>query len=249
MSMPEVVTSTANASTAPTAIRIRLTPRPMRLSFRWGTWAVRCPGRLDGRQRPRPGCKRSRPRHGYGPAARAHGARELPMLLPARRLVRLVEPDVEEVPEVAAAHLLGEGDELPRGDAAEAILLRPAAHDAEEREVADLLAQRLQRHPAAVIDRAVEQERRRTRVPEAAPESDVLRRPVVELVEPLRRRLVALVLAPDPLRPRGEPLVQPDVRPSGEGDRIAVPHVGQLVGERRLVGHPVEDRLRLRLQR
>ena len=50
-------------------------------------------------------------------------------------------------------------------------------------------------------------------------------------------------------RPGGEALVQPDVRPLGQGDRVAEPHVGDLVHERRLVGDVGEVRLRLRLER
>ena len=62
--------------------------------------------------------------------------------LPAawRRLVRLVDPHVEEVRQILAAHLLGERDELRRRDGAVAVLRRPRAQQVEEREVADLLA-------------------------------------------------------------------------------------------------------------
>ena len=145
---------------------------------------------------------------------------------------------------------LGRRDEAGRRDVAEAVLLRPAPHQSEERRLADLLAQRLEGHRAAVVDRPVEEERRVTGVPRrGVPERQVLRRRVVELLEPLRRGLVALVLAPDPLRPRGEALVQPDVGPLGQRHRVAEPHVRELVHERRLVGHPVEVRLRLRLER
>ena len=139
---------------------------------------------------------------------------------------------------------------LGRRDVAVPVLLRPAPHQREERRVADLLAQRLQRHCAAVVDRPVEQEAGVARIARRrVPEQRVLRRGVVELLEPLVGGLVALVLAPDPLRPRGEALVQPDVRPHRERDRVAEPHVRELVHERRLVRHPVEVRLRLRLER
>jgi len=62
--------------------------------------------------------------------------------LPAawRRLVRVVDPHVEEVREVLPADLLGERDELRRRDGAVAVLRRPGAQQVEEREVADLLA-------------------------------------------------------------------------------------------------------------
>ena len=81
------------------------------------------------------------------------------------------------------------------------------------------------------------------------PEQRVLRRGVVELLEPLGSRLVALVLAPDPLRPGGEAFVQPDVGPLRQRHRVAEPHVRDLVDERGLVGHVREVRLRLRLER
>jgi hypothetical protein len=62
--------------------------------------------------------------------------------LPAagRRLVGLVQPHVEEPRQVLPADLLGERDELRRRDGAVAVLRRPRAEQAEEREVADLLA-------------------------------------------------------------------------------------------------------------
>jgi len=62
--------------------------------------------------------------------------------LPAagRRLLGLVQPHVEEPRQVLAADLLGERDELRRRDRAVAVLRRPGAEQAEEREVADLLA-------------------------------------------------------------------------------------------------------------
>ena len=62
--------------------------------------------------------------------------------LPAagRRLLGLVQPHVEEPRQVLAADLLGERDELRRRDRAVAVLRRPGAEQAQEREVADLLA-------------------------------------------------------------------------------------------------------------
>ena len=81
------------------------------------------------------------------------------------------------------------------------------------------------------------------------PEQRVLRRRVVELLEPLCGGLVALVLAPDPLGPGGEAFVQPDVGPLRQRHRVAEPHVRDLVHERRFVGDVREVRLRLRLER
>src|SRR6185503_5626717 len=125
--------------------------------------------------------------------------------LPARRLALLVEPRVEELPQALARDPFRVRDELRRRHVAVAVLRRPVADDPREGEVPDLLPQRLQRHPAAVVDRAVEEERRRARDRRRrVPERRVLGRRAVELLEPLRRALVPLVLAPDPLRPRRE---------------------------------------------
>jgi hypothetical protein len=62
--------------------------------------------------------------------------------LPAawRRLVRLVDPHLEELRQILAADPLRERDELGRRDGSVAILRRPRAQQVEEREVADLLA-------------------------------------------------------------------------------------------------------------
>jgi hypothetical protein len=62
--------------------------------------------------------------------------------LPAawRRLVRLVDPYLEELRQILAADLLRERDELRGGHASVPVLRRPRAQQAEEREVADLLA-------------------------------------------------------------------------------------------------------------
>jgi hypothetical protein len=62
--------------------------------------------------------------------------------LPAagRRLVGLVQPHLEEPRQVLPADLFGERDELRRRDGAVAVLRRPGPEQAEEREVADLLA-------------------------------------------------------------------------------------------------------------
>ena len=55
---------------------------------------------------------------------------------------------------------LRQRDEIGRGHVAVAVLRVPGAQDREERGVADLLPQRLQRHRAAVVDRRVEHLRR-----------------------------------------------------------------------------------------
>jgi hypothetical protein len=56
------------------------------------------------------------------------------------RLVRLVDPHVEELRQVLPADLFRQRDELRRRDRAVAVLRRPRAQQVEEREVADLLA-------------------------------------------------------------------------------------------------------------
>src|SRR6187200_3432547 len=110
-----------------------------------------------------------------------------------------VQPDMEEVPQVLAAVRLGEIDELHRARVAVGVLARPVAEDLEERQSADLLAQRLERHAPAVVDRAVEQvfwpaRVARGRIPEAA----VLGRMTpVERLEDLPRRRAPLVLEPE----------------------------------------------------
>jgi hypothetical protein len=109
--------------------------------------------------------------------------------------------------------------------------------------VADLVAQRLQGHRTALVDRFVEDVRR---VPGIArwrvPEGGVLRVRCVEAVEELLRAGLTGVLAPEPRGPLREALVEPDVAPPGERDVVAEPLVRQFVGERELVGRPVELR-------
>jgi hypothetical protein len=56
------------------------------------------------------------------------------------RLVRLVDPHVEELRQVLTADLFGERDELGRRHVPVPVLRRPGAQQVEEREVADLLA-------------------------------------------------------------------------------------------------------------
>lgn len=56
------------------------------------------------------------------------------------RLVGLVDPRLEELRQVLTADLFRQRDELRRRDRAIAVLRRPRAQQAEEREVADLLA-------------------------------------------------------------------------------------------------------------
>jgi hypothetical protein len=62
--------------------------------------------------------------------------------LPAawRRLRVLVDPHVEELRQITAAHLLRQRDEVGRRDRSVAVLRRERTHELEEREVADLLA-------------------------------------------------------------------------------------------------------------
>src|SRR5215212_6298111 len=71
---------------------------------------------------------------------------------PGRRLPRRVEPRLEERVQVLAGDLLGQGYELRRVRVPVAVLGGPRLQDLEERVVADLLAQRLQRHAAAAVD-------------------------------------------------------------------------------------------------
>src|SRR6266545_4637833 len=85
-------------------------------------------------------------------------------LLRGRRFVWLVEPDVEEVLQAHSAVTLGESDELRRRHVPVAVLGSPVAQDLEERVVPDLLAQRLERHGAPVVDRAIEEEGGRSRI-------------------------------------------------------------------------------------
>src|SRR5450759_2772805 len=169
---------------------------------------------------------------------------------PGGRLPWLLEPHLEERVQVHAAVALRESDELRGRHRTEPVPLRPVAHDPEERLIPHLLAQGLKRHAAAVVDGAVEQVDRGAgiaggRVPEPVGTGGR----VVQLHEELVSALVALVLAPDPLRPRREAFVEPDVRPLRERHRIAVPHVRQLVDQGRLVGHVGEHRLSLGLER
>jgi hypothetical protein len=65
-------------------------------------------------------------------------ARRLPTAW--RGLVGLVDPHLEELRQVLTAHLFRQRDELRRRDRAVPVLRRPRAQQAEEREVADLLA-------------------------------------------------------------------------------------------------------------
>src|SRR4029450_11716529 len=138
---------------------------------------------------------------------------------PGGRLLRLVQPDVEEVVELLPRDLLGEYHERRRAHVAVAVPRRPGAQKPEEVVVADLLPERLQRHRAAVVDRPIEHVGRAARVARRRrPEPSLLGRDVVVVVEVLLGGLVARVLAPDPLRPGREALVQPDVGPGRQRD-------------------------------
>src|SRR3954454_703149 len=114
--------------------------------------------------------------------------------LPGGRLRVLEDPGVEEGRQIRARLLLGERDELRRRDVAVAVLRRPVLDEPEERRVADLLAQCLEGHPAAVVHGAVEEQRGVAEgVDGAPPERGVLRGCVVQLLEPLSRALVSLM--------------------------------------------------------
>src|SRR3954452_24110088 len=96
-----------------------------------------------------PGTAASLREHGRGGAEGTRGS-------PGRGLRRRVQPGLEERREVLSGDPLGEVDELLGRRVALGVLSGPVAQDAEERLVADLLAQGLERHPAAAIDRARE---------------------------------------------------------------------------------------------
>src|SRR3954447_5569612 len=130
-----------------------------------------------------------------------------PRAAPAPRLPGPVEPDVEEVAQVAVAVGLGEVDELLGPSVAVGVVSRPVPEDAEEGRLAHLLAQRLERHAATGIDRRVEEVLRAPgiagwRIPERVVAGAV---PPVEAVEDLLGRLPAPALAPPPPPPRPGP--------------------------------------------
>ena len=120
-----------------------------------------------------------------------------------------------------------------------------------ERQLADLLAQRLQRERAARVDRAVEHRLRAARVARRrVPEPGVRGRRRVGDVELLLRGAAArLRLRPAPLRPAGEALVQPDVVPRRQRHRVAEPLVCDLVHHGREPGGVGVVGLRLGLER
>src|SRR5215217_582043 len=82
--------------------------------------------------------------------------------LPTARLgaALLEQPDVEELLEVLPADALRGRDEVCGVHVREPVLAVPGANDAHERVVAHLLAKRLKRERAAVVDRGREQHRR-----------------------------------------------------------------------------------------
>src|SRR4029079_15603830 len=101
----------------------------------------------------------------------------------------------------------------------------PGAQDAEEDIVADLLAQRLQGHRAAIVDGRVEElgrawEGGQCGEPEVLTGVGILG-DRVEGGEARGRSRAAVALGPDPLGPGCEALVEPDIRPDLERDRVA----------------------------
>ena len=164
-------------------------------------------------------------------------------------MTRPVQPDLEELVQLLAALALRQLDEVGGAHVAVAVLAVPGAEDPEEGLVADLLAQRLERHRAAVVDDLAEQhlrsrERRGRRRPELGISG--LR---VELIERRLGGRAAVALVVDPLRPGGEALVEPDVGPRGERHRVAEPLVRDLVYDRGGRGDPAVVGLGLALQR
>ena len=111
------------------------------------------------------------------------------------------------------------------------MLVDPRAQDREEVVVADLLAQGLQRHPAAEVHGGAE-ELVRSRVARRGVEVGDARRSAraVSAAEALPG-----ALEPQPLGVGGEALVEPDVLPRRGADRVAHPLVRQLV-QQDLVG-------------
>src|SRR5215217_1458142 len=152
---------------------------------------------------------------------------------PGRRLAWGVQPDSEEVRQVLAANPLAEGDELFGRGGAVKVLGHPGAQDLEERPIADLLAQRLQRHRAAAVDGACEH-RVSLRIRDDDLPERIGRRTAVVEQEVLVPRSDAEVLIPQVLREAGEPLVEPDMLPRPDGDRVAEPLVRELVRDREI---------------
>ena len=115
------------------------------------------------------------------------------------RLAAREQPGVEQLVQLLAGDALGERDELRRRPVAARLLRRPGLHDAEEVGVADLPAQGVQGHGAAVVDRAVEEELDAGVADDDVPERVAGRDPAVEGVGDLLGGAEALVLAPQPL--------------------------------------------------
>src|ERR671910_1241501 len=175
--------------------------------------------------------------------------------LPGARLraALLEQPDVEEPVELLAANALRDLDEVLRRHVRELVLGVPGTHDLQEGRLAELLAKRLERHGAAVVDWRVEQlgsvrKPVRRREPEILARGGVLG-DGVELVEALLGGLPAPALEPDPLGPGREALVQPHVGPALEHDGVAEPLVGDLVDDRVLGRDMPVVGLRLGLER
>ena len=124
---------------------------------------------------------------------------------------------------------LGQADELRCGHRFAGLPVGPRAEDPEEVVVADLEAQGVQRHGAAVVHGDVEQQLRSR--DHRSPRSRTGRRPGSRTCRSRRSPgpSQSLALAPQPLGVGGEALVEPDVLPQVEAEVVAEPLVRQLV--------------------
>src|SRR6266545_1033964 len=154
--------------------------------------------------------------------------------LPALRLACLEEPEVEEARERDARVGLGQRDELLGRTYAVAVLRHPVAQDRIEDRVADLLAESLERQPAAEVDgRREELLRPRSawrQLPEVPIAEELEVRAVIGLEDPSQLGVVPPRL-PQPLAPGGEALVEPDVLPLRQRDRVPEPLMGSLMSD------------------
>src|SRR5829696_7629330 len=116
------------------------------------------------------------------------------------------------------------------------MLDRPRLQDLEERAVADLLAQRLQRHRSPAVDRTGEHGVALRIRDHDLPERIAGRTAVVEH-EVLVRRADSLVLVPQVLREARESLVEPDVLARADRDRVAEALVRELMRDRAGAAH------------
>ncbi len=169
-------------------------------------------------------------------------ARALEVVRRDRRLRLAVEPLLEVLVEALelgageAADLLGERDELARSRCCRAEIGLEALGELEELGMADDLAVALEGHRAAHVDGEVGEEVRRVAVerPRARSPSPRRRRSVYSASNCCLRRPTSRLtgFAPVPLRPDRPALVEPDVGPGGERDRVAEPLVRELVEQR-----------------